>query len=194
MKLSPEKRNHLILAGLLSVAAFAAIWFALISPRNAALALARKNIVAKREKLQEMNDSIQKAGDTAAILQGVTADLSLAEADMASNDPNAWIYDLIRHFKENYKVDISVSGQISIGDEDLFPNFPYQQLKVSVNGTAFYHDLGTFIADFENTYPHIRLVNLSVEPLNNNSGGEDAEKLAFHMDVIALVKPDEPQS
>jgi hypothetical protein len=74
-----------------------------------------------------------------------------------------------------------------ISDVDLLPKFPYKQLKVSVTGTAYYHDLGKFIADFENTFPHIRITNLTVD--TGGATAEGGEKLAFRMEVVALVKP-----
>ena len=66
---------------------------------------------------------------------------------------------------------------------DLIPNFPYKQVRVSLNGTAYYQDLGKFVADFENNFPHIRLVNLMIEPVGQT------EQLNFHVDMVALVKP-----
>jgi hypothetical protein len=111
---------------------------------------------------------------------------------MASGDPAVWIYDTIRNFKEHHKVDISVNSQLATGQVDLLPKFPYQQLKVTVNGTAFYHDFGKFIADFENAYPHARIVNLTLESAGGT--GADSEKLAFRMDVIALIRTTGPQS
>jgi len=74
-----------------------------------------------------------------------------------------------------------------MGDVDVLPQFPYRQIKVNISGTAYYHDLGKFIADFENTFPHIRVVNLTVEPLNITGLGN--EKLSFRMDIVALAKP-----
>ncbi len=111
---------------------------------------------------------------------------------MVTGDPAQWIYDTIRNFKEHYKVDVAVNSQLSIGEVDLLAHFPYKQLKVTVNGTAYYQDLGKFIADFENTYPHVRVVNLTINPAGGT--GDDSEKLAFKMDIIALVKPTGPQS
>ena len=70
---------------------------------------------------------------------------------------------------------------------DLLPSFPYKQIQFTINGTAYYHDLGKFIADFENNFPHARMVNLVIEPA---SGADSSnEKLSFRMDIIALVKP-----
>jgi hypothetical protein len=69
-----------------------------------------------------------------------------------------------------------------MGDVDLIPNFPYKQVKFSLTGTAYYHDLGKFIADLENNFPHIRVVNLAI-----GSNG-DSELLSFRVDIVALVK------
>jgi Tfp pilus assembly protein PilO len=68
---------------------------------------------------------------------------------------------------------------------DLLPSFPFKQVKLTITGTAYYHDLGKFIAGFENSFPHIRMVNLQLQP--DQDTGND-EKLSFRIDVIALVK------
>jgi hypothetical protein len=67
---------------------------------------------------------------------------------------------------------------------DLFTAFPYKQIRFTINGKAYYHDLGKFIADFENNFPHARVVNLVID-----SASSDGEKLSFRMDIIVLVKP-----
>ncbi|HTQ49209.1 MAG TPA: GspMb/PilO family protein, partial [Candidatus Acidoferrales bacterium] len=65
--------------------------------------------------------------------------------------------------------------------------FPFKEIRVTISGTAYYHELGKFLADFENSFPHIRVVNLALEPVNATEAGN--EKLSFRMDIIALVKP-----
>src|SRR6185312_9448451 len=191
-KLSKEKRNQIVLVCIGTLAVLACVWFLLIKPENAAVAKIKGDVESKQRQLQGIADAISRANATTSQLREEVAALAKSESDMASNDPNAWIYDLIRHFKENYKVEVSVNGGISLGDVDLISHFPYKQLRVTVSGTAFYHDLGNFIADFENTYPHIRITNLSIDPVGGN--GDSSEKLSFRMDVTALVKPNEPQS
>jgi hypothetical protein len=46
--------------------------------------------------------------------------------------------------------------------------------------------LGKFIADFENSFPHSRVVHLVVEPAVGPDGNN--EKLSFRMEIVALVK------
>ena len=191
-KLPKEKRDHLILVGMGTLALLTLIIYGLIRPQYAVIKQINKQTEAARNDLQSKKDILKLAGSVSNQLADLNDKLAQAEDDMASGDPAVWIYDTIRSFKEHYNVDISVNGQLSVGEVDLLPKFPYKQLRVSVAGTAFYHDLGKFIADFENAYPHARIVGLTLEPAGG--AGDDSEKLAFRMDVITLVKSTGPQS
>jgi len=191
-KLSKAKRDQILITVLSTATVLAIIWFFMISPQRTANQGILKSMGIKEHQLQEIEDSIKKANALTNELQSISTQLENAETDMASNDPNVWIYDLVRHFKEHYKIDVSLSGQTSISDVDLIPGLPYRQLKVSVSGSAFYHDLGDFIANFENNFPHIRITNLSMEPASGSN--DPSEKLNFRMDIIALIKPNAPQS
>jgi hypothetical protein len=190
-KLPKEKRDQLILVGMGTLALLVLIGLGLIRPQYSAISAINTQINAKRDHLQSMEDTIKKADTVSAQLADLTYTLTQTEGDMVSGDPAQWIYNTIRNFKEHYKVVISVNSQLSMGEVDLMPHFPYKQLKVTVGGTAYYHDLGKFIADFENTYPHARIANLTLEPVGG--GGDSGEKLAFRMDIIALANPTGPQ-
>lgn len=186
-RLSKEKLNQLILVILGTVVLLALIYVFLIAPQNSELARIGKDKTAADLKLQLDTNTISKSENSIMEFTKTSDDLSRAEADVASasGDNYSWIYDLISQFKRTYNVDIPSIGQPIPGDVDVLPHFPYkQQLTFSVSGSAYYHDFGKFIADFENKFPHIRVVNLVLEP----SGGDD-EKLNFRMDVIALIKP-----
>ena len=60
-----------------------------------------------------------------------------------------------------------------------------KKVTLTVAGTAYYHDLGKFLAGFENEFPHIRLLNLDVNP---SPAAGDAEKLVFKMDIVYLCQ------
>jgi hypothetical protein len=190
-KLPKEKRDQLILVGMGTLILLVLIGLGLIRPQYSSISAINTQINAKRDHLQSMEDTIKKADTVSAQLADLTYTLTQTEHDMVSGDPTQWIYNTIRNFKEHYKVVISVTSQLSMGEVDLLPHFPYKQLKVTVGGTAYYHDLGKFIADFENTYPHARIANLTLEPVGG--GGDSSEKLAFRMDIIALANPTGPQ-
>jgi hypothetical protein len=190
-KLPKEKRDKLILVGVGSVVLLLVIYFGLISPQYATIATIKTQTNNARNNLQTMEDTVKRADATRDELIDALDTLSHSENDLASGDTFAWTYDMIRGFKANYKtVDLPGIGQSSIGDVDFLPAFPYKQIKVTVTGTAYYHDLGKFIADFENTYPHIRVANITLQPAG--AGGDDSEKLSFKMDIIALIKQNTP--
>jgi Tfp pilus assembly protein PilO len=180
-----EKRNQFILVILGTMLVLALIYFGLIRPQYRSL---DKIATAKRDadtNLRQVQDTIKNSDDTSTELADASYNLQHAEEDVASGDLYAWTYDAIRRFKQPYHVELPFLSQPVVGEVDVLPLFPYKQLTVTVNGTAYYHDFGKFIADFENNFPHIRLVNLTLEP----AGGADSEKLNFRMDIVALVKP-----
>ncbi len=182
-----DKRTQFILVILCTLGVLGLIGFALLRPQYQTLSRIAKTESDARAKMRTIKDTINKAGDTTIQLSNVTSNLSAAEEDMASGDIYAWTYDTIRKFKASYRVDIPTVGQPTLGDVDLLPQFPYKQIRVTISGTAYYHELGRFITDFENTFPHIRVVNLTIEPVNGIEPGN--EKLSFRIDIIALVKP-----
>jgi hypothetical protein len=182
-----EKRTQFIFVIFCTLVVLGLIGFLLIRPQYQTLSKIHETASDERDKLQKIKDTLKQAGDTTLQLSNVTSNLSRGEEDMASGDSYAWTYDTIRKFKASYRVDIPTIGQPSLGDVDILAQFPYKQIRVNINGIAYYHDLGRFIADFENTFPHIRIVNLDIEPVGTGDPGN--EKLSFRMDIVALVKP-----
>ena len=182
-RLSPAKRNQLIIVLLVTAALIGAVYFFLISPQNKENSQLIKQTSDRQADLDKYKRIISQAQATSNQLAALSLQLSNTEQDIAKGDTYAWIYDTIRQFKTNYHVDIPTISQPVMGDVDLIPDFPYKQVKFSLVGTAYYHDLGKFIADLENNFPHVRLENLAID-----SNG-DSELLSFRVDIVALVKP-----
>jgi Tfp pilus assembly protein PilO len=182
-RLSPAKRNQLIMVLLVTAALVGAVYFFLISPQNKENSQLVKQASDRQADLDKYKRIINQAQSTSNQLAALSLQLSNTEQDIATGDTYAWMYDTIRQFKTNYHLDIPTISQPVMGDVDLIPNFPYKQVRFSLTGTAYYHDLGKFIADLENNFPHIRLVNLAID-----SNG-DSELLSFRVDIVALVKP-----
>ena len=191
-KLPKEKRDRIALVCIGTGALLAAVYFFLIGPEYAAISQARTKTASAKIDLQDKIARIKQQDATDNEWHGVSTTLSDAERDIAFGDPNAWFYEMLRNFKGHHAVEIASYGSLSLGNVELLPHFPYKQLKITVSGTAHFHDLGKFIAAFENTYPHAQVVNLALDPAS--TAGADSETLAFKMDIIALVKPTGPQN
>jgi hypothetical protein len=178
-----QKRNQLFMALGGSVILIGGLIFGLIRPQYDKLSTIRKQTQDTQEHHKDIENLIHESNATVSALSGLTNDLARAESDMATGDIYAWIVDTMRHFKVSYKVEVPEVGQPSMSDVDIMANFPYKQLRFTIRGTGYYHDIGKFIADLENKFPHMRVLNIDMSP-----AGAGTEKLSFSMDVVALVK------
>jgi Tfp pilus assembly protein PilO len=188
-KLPKEKKLHLVLVGLVTVGVMGGLWFGLIAAQqNKIQEISRKGL-----KVQQDIEKIQKvvidAPKLEVQLREATNRLATIEAAMPTGDLFSYLVSAIKQFNTpNYKVEMPVIGAPGVGEVRMLPNFPYNQAVVAVSGTAYYYDLGKYIADMENRFPYLRVQNLSLEP-GFGTSVEDHEKLAFRMEIVNLVKP-----
>ena len=163
-KLSRQKINQLIQVGVGIAVAMAALWWTLIRYQLHTL----DDLKARKEKAEtdgkRVSDTVNQSKQLEAELAVVSKKLEEEEQDMATGDINSWMYSFIRKFKNSYRVDVPQLGSGEIGAVKVLPDFPYTQVSVGIGGTAYYHDLGRFIADFENQFPYARMSNLELTP------------------------------
>ena len=189
MKISKEKRQQLVLVGMLTAGAVVGLWFGMVRAQQQSLkALANKTKHAA-STLQRMKETIQSADRVETQFAEAAKRLEKMEEGMATGDLYSWAITAIRQFKLPYKVDVPQYSQID-GPKDvtLLPQFPYKQVTMTIGGTAYFYPFGSFIADFENQFPYMRLQNLTLEPASGLVTG-DREKLSFKLDIVMLVKP-----
>ena len=186
--LTPEKKQHVILVAVLTGVGMALIWFLLIGTLQ-------DNITKQRSKAHETADKVadarKKLSQTAVIeeqLDAVNRKLATTEDEgMASGDLYFWVINTISRFKLAYRVEIPVFSQPEEIKATLLPDLPYKSVRYNVRGSAYYHDLGRFLAAFENSHPYVFVQNLEVFP-SDVVQSDDPEKLNFRMDLVALVK------
>jgi Tfp pilus assembly protein PilO len=188
-RLSKEKRNQLLLV-LIVFAMVVGGWYAVIyKSQTEGLANLRAKRDASRQKLQQVKQAIDSADQIEAALVEGKKQLSKIEQTMATGDLYSWAINTIREFKTAHKVEIPQFSQIDAPkDMTMLASFPYKQATLTIGGTAQFHDFGKFISDFENQFPYIRVLNLSLEPASSIVGAEK-ERLAFRMEIAALIKP-----
>lgn len=184
--LAPEKQKKLLLVIVCTLAVIGMIYFFLIGPQNTKNRKAAAQIVSEQQHLKKIESTIKMANTTAKMAATNAMLLKSAEKDVASGDLFAWTYGTMRRFKSNYAVDIPSIGQPVESAMDMIPNFPYKQIKFTLVGTGYFHDIGKFIADLENKFPHMRVDSLTID--SPNSSGDSSEKLSFRIQVAALVK------
>jgi len=187
-KLSKEKRNQLILASAGILLVLGGIYFTLIQYQQSGLKSWAIKKVGTEKKLSEIRDNIRNSRQIEAELLVVSNKLAEQEEEMPSGDLYASMVDSMRKFKLGHKVEIPQFNSPSApADVTLLPKFPYKQVVMTIVGTGYYHDLGKFVADYENEFPSSRILNLDVSPASAQSPDE-REKLAFKLDIVSLVK------
>src|SRR2546423_14753862 len=77
-----------------------------------------------------------------------------------------------------------------LAESAILPKISYQTATFSVNGAAFFHDFGKFLAQLENNFPHLRLQRLEMEPAQfGEAVAPEQEQLNFKFDILVLVNP-----
>jgi Tfp pilus assembly protein PilO len=186
--LSKEKRNQLVFVVLLTAAVLTGLWFGVIRFQQQYLESLAQNKTDAEQKLQQVKQAIEMADAVDTQLVEVGQRLSKIEGAMATGDLYSWTINTLKQFKLGYKIEIPQFSQIDGPKEmTMLPRFPYKQANMTISGTAFYTDLGKFVSDFENQFPYMRVLNLSLEPVPALVASEK-ERLAFRMEIAALVK------
>ena len=187
-KLSKEKRNQLIMILLGTVGVVVALWFLVIGAQREKIRQIEGQISDTAAQIEKMEQVKKAAGKIASELTEYQSRLAKVESTMPTGDWYLWVNATLRKFNvPGYHVDIPVIGAPVAGTMTLLPAFPYNQLSVSLTGTAYYDDLGKFLAQFKNQFPCMRIENLDLAP-GYGPNVDDREKLSFHMNVISLTK------
>ena len=187
-QLSKQKRQQLILVALATAGVLGGLAYGPLNSQYSSLNRLAGLKAASRAKLKTIQSAIKTSDQLQTDLAAAKAALDLAEADTACGDLYASVITTLRRFKANYHVEIPQFSPISPESEvPLFPGFPYKQASMTVSGTATFHDFGRFLADFENEFPHVRIMNLTLDP-NSSPVPDQKETIVFKMDIITLVK------
>lgn len=193
-QLSTEKKQHLVAVGFGTVVVLAVIFFVLIRPAQTSRAKLQASIVEAEKKKAEADKLVKSADLEEEKLTRREEQLAMVEATVVTGDPNLWIRRTYEKFRTQapYKVEIPNFPPPALGDMTMIPDFPYKAATYRVGGTAYYHDFGKFLAEFENYFPYLRVMNLDLGPEEGGAAagpGEEREKLVFSFEVAALVKP-----
>lgn len=190
-KFSKEKRDKIILVGLVTAAASAAIWLLVIKSQNETLKNVRAEAVKSQDQLKRGQTTLAAQAQINESFESATQKLKQREGAMAApNDMYSWLIQTLNTFRLGYQVEIPQFGRELPSEVGVFPKYPYRAALFNVRGTAHFHDFGRFLADFENAFPYIRVQNIELDAATESGSGRDGgEKLNFKMELLTLVRP-----
>src|SRR5206468_1750297 len=150
--LSKAKRERLILVGICTAVAVCTLYFLLIKTQRATSEAIGKRITEQKLKVSSAQRLVASAADLKKNQAVANQKLASIEEGMASGDMYAWVIQTVGRFGAERKVDIPQFSREITTDVGLLPKFPYKAAVFNVRGTAYFHDLGKFLADFENAF------------------------------------------
>ena len=192
MKLTKEQRDHLLVTFLMTLMVVVAMWVLLIGPTRTSLKRVKDEVQGSADALAEAQGLVSRVKQIDMEVQAVGKFLGKMEAEMVDGDPNLWMRLKMAEFQQRkeYNVTIPTIGSYYESDIGLLPDFPYKSVVFAVSGFAFYHDLGRFIADFENAFPLIRVQDVSLQPdATAGEFGPERERLSFSFELVVPLKP-----
>ncbi len=199
--LPKEKRDRLILTCLGTVFVLLAMWYGMIGSQKKRLVTLSQRSIEERSRVDNAHRLVGSVKQIEERLATAAAQVEGIEETMATGDKYSWIILIVNKFRSAYNVDIPQFSREVTGEVGLLPNFPYKAATFTIRGSAYFHDFGRFLADFENQFPYLRVQNLEIEPAATTTGsasgpgagtvpsGGDTEKLSFRMEIVALINP-----
>lgn len=192
--LSNEKKQHLAAVGIGTVMVLVVVYFVLISPAQDALKKLGTQAAEAEKKYTEADRLVKRTALVHEDYERLNAHLNSIEASMVTGDLVQWIRSTEIKFRAQapYKVEIPNFPFRGQGDMTMIPDFPYKAASYTFSGAAYYHDLGKYLADWENQFPYMRVLSLEMvpdDPGGITSVGDEREKLSFNFEVSALIKP-----
>ena len=213
MRLTKQQKDNITAIGIGAVLAVVVLWYSVMGMQKDHLVTLEK----KRDSLVEKVDGARKLVDGVKKrqieFQDLLDDVAEKESFMASGDLYSWVWTELSNFTRNKGHEVRIpliSRDWNIGPSRMIPGFPepYQVVTYKIQGVAYYHDFGSFLADFENTHPYLRVQSFklfrsenqgeaagrpsdSIDGSSNqtqNQQADSSEKLNFEMELVALTK------
>src|ERR1051325_8991382 len=105
-RISKEKRNQVVLTGLMVATALAGLYFGLIRTQQRSLEEARQKQLEAQHRQEDVSRTVQNAAAIASQLEAANQRLAAQETNTASGDLLAWMINMVRKFKRSYELDI----------------------------------------------------------------------------------------
>jgi Tfp pilus assembly protein PilO len=192
-KLSKEKQQQLIAVAAAAVVVIGLLYFFVIRAQSKSRAAKMSEIGTFEKNVSDAEALKKRSPAILADLEASKKKLDEEEKNMASGDLYSWVILKVNDFIKSraHKVEIPIFGREERTHIGIYGDFPYDAVKYSLKGTGYYHDLGKFLADFENAFPYARIQNLDLMPESGAGSGSENEKLAFKFELVVTLKPKE---
>ena len=191
MSKTPGKGGaRVVLTALAAVMVLVVMWYTLLDAPRTQLRAKDRIRADLSSTLDTARKQVAEAAKTKASIEIATQRLQEMERKMPIGDPYRWLVKAFLDFPGAARVTLANIEPPHVSESALLPKVPYKTATFTLMGTAHYHDFGTFLAELENYFPHMRVRRLELSPgYPGEADSAEAERLNFQLEIIALFKP-----
>jgi Tfp pilus assembly protein PilO len=193
-KISKDKRDKLILTIIGVVGVLSVLYFLVITDQKDEIAQLQSKITAMRSKKDTAERLNKRTAEVDANLAAQKKILAQKQSEMPRpGQDHAWFLNLMEERRRKYNLEVDDIKTPDAIEAGILPKFPFRAQALSVAMIGNYYDFGRFLADFENSFPYMRIQSLKIVPevraaTRPGESAEAGDKLRFTYKVIALVK------
>jgi Tfp pilus assembly protein PilO len=195
-RLTKEKRDRLIMIGVVALVVCLGIWYLMIRTSKATLKENQQQKAKLLENIRMANLRVKELPRYQEQLTNLQERLGAIEKEMLPvgrelTALNAHIEQVRARHKVQFKSEVSPPFHSTV---ELLPEFPYGSASFGCTFYGGYHDFGKFLADLENTYTNMQFLITSIQPTKQpeqRAVGE--EDLRFDLRIVALVQQPAPR-
>ena len=189
-KWTPEQRNRLILVCIGTAGGVAMIWLTLVTMLDTALQAKADQITLAENDLVRIREGIAKEAQLTEEAENLQTELRAEESRMASGDTLLWVINNLSGVASRHGVTITGRESPKQADPGIRPEVPYPTLDYAIIGSGYYHSIGTFLADLENSFPFVRTHRLTLQAVGSGVSADVAlERLTFRLEFYSLAVP-----
>jgi Tfp pilus assembly protein PilO len=184
-----QGRARVALIALAAALVLIVMWYTLLDTPRAQLQAKTKVRADLSSKLDQARKQIAEAAQTKVSIQLANQRLQEMEVKMPIGDPYRWLVKAFLDFPAAARITLANIEPPHITESTILPKVPYKTATFNLTGTAHYHDFGTFLAELENYFPHMRVRKLDLTPgYPGEADSAEAERLNFQLEIVALFK------
>jgi Tfp pilus assembly protein PilO len=186
-----KTQNHarVALVVLAAVLVLIVMWYTLLDGPYTKLQEKSRACAAASSTLDKARKQIAEAAQIQASIATATERVQEMEKNMPVGDPYRWLVKAFLDFPAASRVTLANIEPPHISESTLLPKVPYKTATFTLTGNGHYHEFGSFLADLENHFPHMRVKRLELSPgYPGEADSDEAEKLNFQLEIIALFK------
>lgn len=183
-RLSKEKVQYMVLAGIVAAIGVAAMLVFWISPQFSVLAESRSRIAKLQDEVQQIQRRAKLESVNQPLLQQIQAFAEPLREHTVTGDPYLWVVLQMNQLTEQRSVRVPTPRP---GGRSAHPRVAgYEMLATVIEVDGTYDDIALLVRDFENLYPLGEVRSVALAPVETTGPKRHAT-----IEVRYLVWPEE---